>query len=84
RALSVLGVDYDVAWSANRTQAIRLLREHNQDTLASHYASYYEAGWVCFLSDWNDEDAGREAFAAGVRTLRLGADLGRHSRLVPE
>jgi len=80
RALSVLGVDYDVAWSVNRTQAVELLRENGQDELATYYSSYYLAAWQFFLSNWKDGDAGRSAFSAAVRALRLGADLGR-SRL---
>ncbi len=75
-------MDYDIAWSVNRTQAVRRLRELNQTDLATHYNTYYEAGWASFLSDWHDEDAGREAFAAAVRALRLGAALGRDSGLV--
>lgn len=80
RALSLLGVDYDVAWSVNRTQSVELLRENGQDELATRYTSYYLAAWEFFLSNWKDGDAGRSAFSAAVRALRLGADLGR-SRL---
>ncbi|MBW3587924.1 MAG: hypothetical protein KY429_00700 [Actinobacteria bacterium] len=80
RALSVLGIDYDVAWSVNRTNAIELLRENGQDELATYYSSYYLAAWEFFLSKWKDGDAGRSAFSAAVRALRLGAELGR-SRL---
>lgn len=77
RALSLLGVDYEVAWSVNRTQAVELLRENGQDELATHYTSYYLAAWKFFLSKWRDGDAGRSAFSAALRALSLGADLGR-------
>lgn len=76
RALSVLGVEYSRAWSANRTQAVGLLRQHHEAELADQFSAYYEGGWEFFLSNWCDEDAGRATFSAGVKVLRLGAEIG--------
>lgn len=75
RALSVLGVDYSSAWSANRSQAVRLLRLQDEVELADQFSAYYEGGWEFFLSNWCDEDAGRAAFSAGVKVLRQGAEI---------
>lgn len=75
RALSVLGVDYSSAWSGNRSQAVRLLRLQDEVELADQFSAYYEGGWKFFLSNWRDEDAGRAAFSAGVKVLRLGAEI---------
>jgi len=77
RALSLLGVDYTVAWSVNRTRAVELLRENGQGELATHYSSYYLAAWEFFVSNWKDGDAGRSAFSDAVKALSLGAELGR-------
>lgn len=71
----MLGVDYSDAWSVNRSQTVRLLRQHHEAELAGQFSAYYEAGWEFFLSDWRNEDAGRAAFSAGVRVLRLGAEI---------
>jgi hypothetical protein len=76
RVLSVLGVDFETAWSANRTVVVRLLTERGQDQLAGHLVTYYEAAWDAFLSGWQDTGASRAAFGAAVRALRLGASIG--------
>jgi hypothetical protein len=75
RTLSMLGVPYEVAWSANRTEAVRLLRAHGQSDLADYYKGYYENGWQFFLSRWTDDAAGRAAFASAIRALRMSAEL---------
>lgn len=75
RVLSVLGAGYDTAWSANRTEAVALLDAWGQAELAGHITDFYAAAWVGFRSGWRDADAGRAAFAAGIRALRLGAGV---------
>jgi hypothetical protein len=79
RALSVLGVDYSTAWSANRTNTVEMLRLHDQEELADQFSAYYSSAWEFFLSNWQDEDAGRAAFAAGVMVLRLSAEVAARS-----
>lgn len=76
RVLSALGVDFESAWSANRTAVVALLAELGQGELAGELVGYYEAAWDAFLSGWRDGDAGRAAFGAAVRALRLGASIG--------
>lgn len=76
RVLSVLGAGYDTTWSANRTEVVALLRQRGQDELAGHLTDFYGAAWAGFRSGWRDADAGRAAFAAGIRALRLGAAVG--------
>ncbi len=75
RILSVLGVDYDVAWSGNRTSVVRRLCDLGQDGLAGHVVTFYEAAWDAYVSGWADGEAGRTAFASAVRALRLGATV---------
>jgi hypothetical protein len=75
RVVNVLGGGFATAWSANRTEAVRLLVGLGQDALADQVMSFYEAAWVAYASGWRDGDAGRAAFAAGIRALRLGASL---------
>ncbi|MDQ4105428.1 MAG: hypothetical protein M3186_17570 [Actinomycetota bacterium] len=67
RVLSALGVDFDTAWSANRTAVVGLLVELGHGQLAGLLVSYYEAAWDAFLSGWRASDAHRVAFGAAVR-----------------
>jgi hypothetical protein len=73
RILSVLGVDYDSAWSGNRTSVVHRLCDFGQPEIAGHVVAFYEGAWDAYLSGWADGDAGRAAFASAVRALRLGA-----------
>lgn len=79
RILSVLGVDYDRAWSANRTTVVHRLCDLGQTRLAGHIVDFYEAAWDAYLSGWADGDAGRVVFASAVRALRLGATVAADS-----
>jgi len=81
RVLSVLGVDFETAWSANRTVVVGLLAELGQGQLARHLVTYYEAAWDGFLSGWHDGNACRAAFGAAVRALRLGASIGAEASI---
>jgi hypothetical protein len=75
RVLHVLGVDFTEAWTMNRTHAVRHLGDLECADLAEAYASYYLAAWQGFLSGWADGEAMRTAVAAGMKAIRLGAEL---------
>ena len=76
RVLSALGTAYGVAWSANRTTTVAMLRDRGEDVVAAEYVGYYEHAWQFFLSGWRDSAAGRNAFAHAIRTLEAGAEIG--------
>lgn len=76
RVLSALGTKYAVAWSANRSATVRMLRDLGELELATTYSGYYEQAWSFYLSGWRDTDAGRNAFAHAIRTIEQGAAIG--------
>jgi hypothetical protein len=76
RALSALGTEYAVAWSANRTKTVGMLRDRGEYEVAAEYVGYYEHAWRYFLSGWRDTAAGRTAFAHAIRTIEVGAVIG--------
>ena len=66
RALHILGLDTEMAWSLNRTGIVSLLAEMGELELAGSYLEFYAAGWRLFNSRYQDFDAGRAAASAGV------------------
>ncbi len=76
RALSALGTEYAVAWSANRSTTVGMLSARGEHEVAAVYVGYYEHAWRYFLSAWRDTAAGRNAFAHAIRTMEAGAVIG--------
>jgi hypothetical protein len=77
RVLSARGTAYGTAWSVNRTETVHLLRAAGEFEVARSYAAYYEHAWAFYLSGWRDANAGRSAFAAAIRAIEAGRDVGR-------
>ena len=76
RVLSLLGVPFAEAWTANRTKVVALLRDLGEDVLAARYSQFYLSGWDYFLSAYGDHEAGRRAVLAGVDVIRRGIEIG--------
>lgn len=74
RVLELLGVPYEEAWTLNRTELVRALRERGRDVLAEAYQSYYLAGWRRFTEGW-ESGAALDVLRHGSAVLRLGADF---------
>ncbi len=70
RALTVLGADYEEAWSFNRTRIIPLLEELGESGLATAYRTFYLSAWDYFLSNYADSAAARAAVIAGVNAMK--------------
>jgi hypothetical protein len=75
RALDLLGVRPERAWSINRTAIVGLLQEVGEAKLAGDYAGYYLSAWDYVLSGREDGDAGRASAASGVRVLERGIEI---------
>ena len=76
RALHVLGLPTEKAWSVNRTGAVALLRKMGEDALAQNYADYYLHAWEYYLSGHTDGSAGRSSLMAGAKVLGRGGEIG--------
>jgi hypothetical protein len=76
RVLSARGVAYEQAWSANRTAGCQLLGEVGETQLASDLVGYYGGAWRSQASAWGNSAANREIFAAAIRALRRGREVG--------
>lgn len=76
RALSVLGMAFEEAWSLNRTALVAALEARGVHALASAYARWYLGGWDTFLGGW-EGGRGSALVRAGVEVLTLGRALGR-------
>ena len=75
RALHILGIDTELAWSLNRTGIVRMLLEIGETELARSYLGFYVAGWRFFRSSFQDFDAGRAAASAGVEAVGRAAEI---------
>ena len=75
RALHILGVDTETAWSLNRTSVVRMLAEMGELELAGSYLEFYVAAWRFFNSRYEDFDAGRAAAVAGVYAVSRAAGI---------
>lgn len=68
RALEVLGVPYEEAWSANRTAVVDRLEELGLQDFADAYTNFYLRGWDYFQSR-GDSAYGRDAVRAAATVL---------------
>jgi hypothetical protein len=77
RALHMLGVSTEQAWSVTRSQAVRLLKDLGEDRLATDYADFYLQGWDFVLSRHEDSAAGRRCLLAGADVIARGIAVAR-------
>ena len=77
RALHLLGVPTEKAWSINRTSTVTLLREIGERQLAQDYSDFYLFGWEYFISKYSNTDAGRSSLVSGVRALSRGVEIAK-------
>lgn len=80
RALHILGLDTETAWSLNRTGIVNLLAETGEQELAWSYLEFYVSGWRFFNSGYRDFEAGRAAASAGVQAVSRAAEIAAHWR----
>lgn len=52
--------DSEYVWSLNRTRVVEKLDAHGFDNVTQHYKAYYLAGWTCFKTRFQDNDAMRK------------------------
>ena len=83
RALEVLGLPFETAWSSNRTALVRHLEAAGEQQLAGDYVTFYLRAWDYFLSGNQDEQAGSDALLAGARVLARGIEIGRAGEPTP-
>ncbi len=75
KVLVLDGADPDEAWALNRTGVVLRLESSGRKSLAGDYARFYLAEWDYFKSGYADNDAAREALAAGVRVMSEGSRI---------
>lgn len=75
RALHILGLDTETAWSLNRTGIVSLLAETGERELARSYLEFYVSGWRFFNSGYRDFEAGRAVAAAGVEAVSRAVEI---------
>jgi hypothetical protein len=77
RALNLLGVDPEEAWSMNRSSTVARLEELGQHELAAAIRTYYLAGWEYFLSGLADGSLARTVMRHAMAVIEFGHDLVR-------
>jgi hypothetical protein len=77
RVLSLKGINYEKAWSMNRTQIVKYLKKLGEKRLAQNYSQFYLNAWDYFLSNYSNTDAGRSAIISGVNTLNRGVQIAK-------
>ena len=74
RVLCVRRMPSAEAWSLNRTGVVGALERLGEEGLAAAYRDFYVSAWSCFLSNYKDSSAARNAIAAGSEVLRQASE----------
>jgi hypothetical protein len=77
RAVHLLGVPAEQAWSENRTHLHARLQDLGECDLADDYAQFYMSGWAAFLSGGRDAASARQTFISGIQVIRRGVAIAR-------